>query len=419
MRLWQVAMLGAALAAGCASVTNPVPPPPAQESPEPPLVSPEPPVQVPPLPGPVSPPAPEPSAVAAPQPAPRAYEPQDWRALPDWNADNLAQALPAFLLSCGALKSAPQWTAACAAAAQVREGDAMGARAFFESAFRPWLIRDASGSADGLVTGYYEPLLRGSRKFGGAYRYPIYGPPPDLVVVDLAQTNPELRGMRLRGRMQGGRLVPYFTRAEIERGLAPLRGREILWVDDPVDLFFLHVQGSGRVRLPGGETVRVGFAEHNGHPYKSVGRVLIERGELAADKASMQGIKQWAAKNPSRVAALLQTNPAYVFFRELPASPLGPIGALGVPLTPGRSIAVDAMTTPLGAPVYLSTTQPLSAQPLNRLVLAQDTGTAIKGAVRADYFFGFGETAGQSAGRMRQNGRMWLLYPKGWTPSAP
>jgi membrane-bound lytic murein transglycosylase A len=235
-------------------------------------------------------------------------------------------------------------------------------------------------------------------------------------VIDLAESNPALKGIRLRGRMQDKKVVPYYTRSEIERGLAPLRGREILWVDDPVELFFLHVQGSGRVRLPGGETVRIGFAEHNGHLYKSIGRILVERGELSADKASMQGIKQWAAKNPNKLAPLLQQNPAYVFFRELPDSPLGPIGALGVPLTPGRSIAVDALTTPLGAPVFLSTTSPLSARPLNRLVVAQDTGSAIKGAVRADFFWGFGDDAGQSAGRMRQRGRMWILYPRGFQP---
>ncbi|HVY07276.1 MAG TPA: murein transglycosylase A [Burkholderiales bacterium] len=341
---------------------------------------------------------------------------QAWPALPGWNDDNLAEALPAFLLSCNSLKNTVEWATPCNAAAQVRAGDAMAARRFFETAFSPWLIHDAAGGIDGLVTGYYEPLLHGSRKFGQAYRYPIYGVPPDLVVVDLADSNPDLKGIRMRGRMQGGKIVPYFTRAEIERGLAPLRGREILWVDDPVELFFLHVQGSGRVRLPGGEIVRVGFAEHNGYPYKSIGKVLVERGELTLDKASMQGIKQWAAKNPTRLAPLLQMNPAYVFFRELPASPFGPIGAQGVALTPGRSIAVDAMTTPLGTPVFLSTTLPLSSRPLNRLVVAQDTGTAIKGAVRADFFFGFGDDAGQSAGRMRQNGRMWILYPRGLQP---
>jgi membrane-bound lytic murein transglycosylase A len=413
---WLAFAFCAAVASGCASVTNPNTAPPAPSFPEP-------------APAPSSPPQPEPAPVLAPEPAivagpqpssqTRNYELQDWSALPDWSNDNLAEALPAFLLSCNALKSAADWLSACRTAAQVRKDDRMAARQFFESAFLPWLVRNADGGADGLITGYYEPLLHGSRIYGRTYRFPVYGVPADLVVIDLAESNPDLKGIRLRGRMQDKKIVPYYTRAEIERGLAPVRGRELLWVDDPVELFFLHVQGSGRVRLPGGETVRVGFAEHNGHPYKSIGKILVERGELSADKASMQGIKQWAAKNPGKLAPLLQENPAYVFFREFPASPLGPIGAQGVPLTPARSIAVDAMTIPLGAPVFLSTTVPLSARPLNRLVVAQDTGTAIKGAVRADFFWGFGDEAGQSAGRMRQTGRMWILYPRGLQPGPP
>jgi membrane-bound lytic murein transglycosylase A len=225
--------------------------------------------------------------------------------------------------------------------------------------------------------------------------------------------------MRLRGRMQGRKVVPYYTRAEIERGEAPVRGKELFWVDDAVELFFLQVQGSGRVKLPDGETVRVGYAEHNGYPYKSIGRVLIDRGELPADKASMQGIKQWGRQNPDLLPLLLQQNPAYVFFRELPGHEPGPIGSLGVALSAGRSIAVDPTMVPLGAPIYLSTTWPLSPRPLNRVVLAQDTGSAIKGAVRADFFWGFGDDAGALAGRMRQPGRMWLLYPRGLTPRLP
>ena len=416
MGKWLAFALCAAVASGCASVTNPNTAPPVQVLPEP-----APPPPLPPQPEPAQTAAPEPVVVTAPElalPA-QTYELQGWPALPDWNNDNLAEALPAFQLSCNALKSAAEWTTPCAAALQVRKADPMAARQFFESNFFPWLVHNASGATEGLVTGYYEPLLHGSRIFGRSYRYPVYGVPPDLLVIDLAESNPDLKGIRLRGRVQQKKVVPYYTRSEIERGLAPLRGREILWVDDPVELFFLHVQGSGRVRLPGGETIRIGFAEHNGHPYKSIGKILVERGELASDKASMQGIKQWAAKNPSKLAALLQQNPAYVFFRELPDSSLGPIGAQGVPLTPGRSIAVDPLTTPLGAPVFLSTTSPLSSRPLNRLVIAQDTGTAIKGAVRADFFWGFGDDAGQSAGRMRQSGRMWVLYPRGFQPNPP
>jgi len=207
-------------------------------------------------------------------------------------------------------------------------------------------------------------------------------------------------------------VVPYYPRAEIERGLPALAGKELLWVDDPVDLFFLQIQGSGRVQLPSGELVRVGYADQNGQPYKSIGRYLAEQGELKLEQTSMQGIKAWGAANPAKLDALLDRNPSYVFFRELPPAAGGPVGALGVALTPERSIAVDPRYIPLGAPVFLATTWPGSAQALQRLVLAQDTGGAIRGAVRADYFWGFGEAAGAQAGRMRQSARMWVLLPR-------
>ncbi|MGH8730556.1 MAG: murein transglycosylase A [Burkholderiales bacterium] len=364
-------------------------------------------------------PAPAPAPAPQPPPRPQTFQATDWSALPDWDRDNVAEALPALLLSCGSLKSQPEWQAACAAAAQIPSVDPAAVRQFFESGFVPYSVHNADGSTDGLVTGYYEPLLRGSRTPGKAYRFPVYGVPDDLLVVDLTEALPNLKGMRLRGRLQGNKVVPYYTRAEIERGEAAVRGREILWVDDAVELFFLQVQGSGQVKLPSGEIVRIGFAEHNGHPYNSIGRVLVERGELPQDKASMQGIKQWGKQNPDLLPLLLQQNPAYVFFREMPSSSAGPVGALGVALTPARSVAVDSSVVPLGAPVFLSSTWPLSARPLNRLVLAQDTGSAIKGAVRADLFWGFGDEAGQIAGRMRQSGRMWVLYPRGFEPRLP
>jgi len=215
----------------------------------------------------------------------------------------------------------------------------------------------------------------------------------------------------VRGRRENGRVVPYYTRGEIEGGVASLKGREILWIDDAVELFFLHIQGSGRVELENGEIARVGYANHNGHPYRSIGRILIKRGELTLSKASMQGIKQWGRDNPDQLQALLAENPAYVFFRELPSGIGGPIGALGVPITPRRSIAVDEQSVPLGAPVYLATSWPNTNKPLSRLMFAQDKGSAIKGAVRADFFWGFGDDAGRLAGRMRQSGQMWVLLP--------
>lgn len=288
------------------------------------------------------------------------------------------------------------------------------ARRFFEANFTPFQLINADGSEEGLITGYYEPLLRGSRKPGARYRFPVFGVPDDLLVLDLTEVYPELKGIRLRGRLEGRRVVPYFDRSQIDQGRAAVAGKEIAWVDDPIDLFFLQIQGSGRIALESGETIRVGYAEQNGHPYRSIGRVLAERGDLPLEKTSMQGIKAWAQANPHKLSELLNQNGSYVFFRELPADTAGPPGALGVPLTPRRSAAVDARYVPLGAPVYIATTWPLSSRPLNQLMLAQDTGGAIRGAVRADFFWGFGEDAGREAGRMKQPLRMWVLLPNSY-----
>ena len=338
-------------------------------------------------------------------------QPVGWEALPGWRSDQLVEAWPAFIRSCMALKSQPGWQAPCWAAAQMDKHDDTSLRKFFESWFKPYRVLNADGTQTGLVTGYYEPLLHGSRTPTQKYRYAIYGVPDDLLTIEVDELFPELKGERVRGRREDGHVVPYYTRSEIDKGIASLRGREILWVDDPVELFFLHIQGSGRIKLENGEIVRVGYANHNGHPYRSVGRILIDRGELTIANASMQGIKQWGRDNPGRLQAVLAENPAYVFFRELPSNSDGPIGALGVPITPGRSIAVDEQSVPLGVPVFLATSWPNTNRPLSRLVFAQDKGSAIKGAVRADFFWGFGDDAAELAGRMRQSGQMWVLLP--------
>jgi peptidoglycan lytic transglycosylase A len=287
------------------------------------------------------------------------------------------------------------------------------ARRFFEQFYVPYHVSNTDGTDEGLITGYYEPLLRGSRKPSRRYRYPVYGVPDDLLVIDLAEVYPQLKGMRLRGRIEGRRVVPYYDRAQIENGAPGIRGKEIAWVDDPMALFFLQVQGSGRIRLENGAMLRVGYADQNGYPYRSIGRWLVERGELSLEQASMQGIQEWARQHPEQLRDLLNYNASYVFFRELPADLPGPVGALGVALTAGRSVAVDARYVPLGVPVYVATTRPNSNQPLNRLMLAQDTGGAIRGAVRADFFWGYGEEAAREAGRMKQPLHMWVLLPKG------
>ena len=374
---------------------------------------------------PAIPPAPElpASGSASPwiQPPPEAmgyFEVAGWDALPGWNNDDVSEAWPAFIRSCMALKSQSLWQPPCLAASRVTRHDNASLRTFFETWFKPYRVFNSDGSGNGMVTGYYEPLLYGSRTRTDKYRYPLYGVPDDLLTIEVGDLFPELIGERVRGRRVDGHVVPYYTRKEIQKGIDPLQDREIAWVDDQVELFFLHIQGSGRLKLENGDIMRVGYANHNGHPYRSVGRILIDRGELTLSQASMQGIKEWANANPTRLNGLLAENPGYVFFRELPAGPNGPIGALGVPITPRRSIAIDEQSVPLGAPVFLATTWPNSSKPLSQLMLAQDIGGAIKGAVRADFFWGFGDEAAELAGRMRQSGEMWVLLPKSARASA-
>jgi membrane-bound lytic murein transglycosylase A len=304
----------------------------------------------------------------------------------------------------------------CEAARALPADDEAAARTFVEAHFQAWALASADSASGGMVTGYYEPVLGGSRARSERFRQPVYGVPPDLIAVELEGVNPDLKGLRLRGRLAGNRLVPYWTRAEIEAD-SGFRAPVIAWVEDPVELFFLQIQGSGQLDLGAGERLRLGYGDQNGHPYRSVGRILVERGELTLDQASMQGIKSWAAANPRKLREALDANPSYVFFREMSdAGAQGPVGTLGVPLTAGYSIAVDPRSVPLGAPVFLATTWPQSAQPLERLVAAQDTGGAIRGAVRADFYWGSGSEAGALAGRMRQPGRMWILWPRGEGP---
>jgi membrane-bound lytic murein transglycosylase A len=365
---------------------------------------PTPPAVVPPPVGPVALPKPEPAPLMT---------PSTFGALPGWQQDDLREAWPAFIASCKALVRKDDWKAPCSAAAGVPPGDGAAIRLFFESYFVPNQVRAADGDDTGLITGYYEPMLQGARKRGGAFQTPLYRVPDDLLTVDLGSVYPELKNMRLRGRLVGKKVIPYNTRAEIDR--AELNGKELLWVDDPVEAFFLEVQGSGRVRLADtGETVRLAYAEQNGHPYKAIGRWLVEKGELTVPQASAQGIKAWIAANPARRQELFNANPSYIFFKEerLPDPSVGPKGALGVPLTPARSVAIDPQFLPLGAPVFLATTRAGSDVPMQRLMMGQDTGGAIRGAVRADFFYGFGKDAAENAGLMKQRGQIWVLLPK-------
>lgn len=350
-------------------------------------------------------------------------EKASWSQLVDWQTDEHTEALIAFERGCSVLKVRPEWADVCtkASALTTKKITKSEATLFFRVNFQPYQVVNADESVSGTVTGYYEPLLLGSRTRTDVFRYPIFAPPEDLITVDLGEVYPDLKHRRLRGRIVGNKLVPYYERADIDAvnsANAPLKGLEIAWVDNVVDLFFLQIQGSGQIQLPDGTRFRVGYADQNGHPFRSLAGLLIRRGEIRAERASMQGIKVWAERYPAKVRQFMNGNPSFVFFKEISADGPGPIGTLGVPLTAERSIAVDPRVIPLGVPVFLSTTFPGSKQSLNRLMVAQDTGGAIAGAVRVDFFWGFGEDAGALAGRMRQKGTMWVLLPIGYEPDA-
>lgn len=353
-----------------------------------------------------------PAPVPPKPPAAPLFTPGTFADLPGWADDDQREAWSAFLSSCSVLGRRAQWSAPCALARGVNAGDLAAVRAFFESNFVPNQVRAKDGAPTGLITGYYEAMLHGSRTRTGEYQTPLYGVPGDLLTVDLASIYPQLKNMRLRGRLVGNKVVPYDAREQIETG--KLAGAELLWVNDAVEAFFLEVQGSGRVQLDTGETVRISYADQNGHPYKAIGRWLVEKGEMPSSQVSAQSIKAWIVANPQRRQELFNANPSYIFFREerLPDPSVGPKGALGVPLTPARSVAIDPSFLPLGAPIYLATTEAGSEVPMRRLVMGQDTGGAIRGEVRADFFYGFGPEAADKAGRMKQSGTVWVLLPK-------
>ncbi|MDO4905691.1 MAG: MltA domain-containing protein [Lautropia sp.] len=272
---------------------------------------------------------------------------------------------------------------------------------------------------EGLLTGYYEPLLTGSREREHSGQVPLRALPPDLLTIELSSVAPQLKGLRLRGRLDGQKVIPYANRQQIEDyesqygiGNQPV----IAWADDPVDAFFLEIQGSGRVQLRDGSQIRVGYADQNGHPYQAIGNTLVRRGALKREEVTAPAIQAWLRENPAEGRKVMQTNPGVVFFRELATDQndpnAGPVGAMGVPLTPERSLAVDRNKIPLGSPVFIQSTHPISQQPISRVMLAQDTGGAIRGARRADYFWGFGNQAGMAAGLMKAPVRMWVLVPK-------
>ena len=354
------------------------------------------------------------SCLSAPSRAPGIGQPVPWTQLPGWQDDRLAQAWPALLENCQKMPARePRWQQLCADASLFPDPDDGTARAFFETRFVAYEVVGRRGQSDGLITGYYEPLLHGSLVRTKRFRYPLYKRPDDLVTVDLGELYPELQGKRLRGRLAGRRVVPYYSRADISHGKQPPDDDVLAWVDDPVGLFFLEIQGSGRVQLPDGRILHLGYADQNGHPYVAIGRTLVQSGAPKLEDATMPAIRAWLAAHPDQAETVLNSNPSYVFFTlRDPALP-GPIGALNVPLLPQRSAAVDPAYIPLGSPTWLDTTLPGDDGPrlYRRLVFAQDTGGAIKGPARADLFLGYGAGAERLAGEMRSRGRLYVLLP--------
>ncbi|TNE32124.1 MAG: murein transglycosylase [Alphaproteobacteria bacterium] len=350
--------------------------------------------------------------------------------VPGWQQDDHAAAFHAFQRSCdrfarkkddirqplkdsGIAGTYEDWQAVCNVAATIDPAKDGAARQFFEQWFTAYLVRDAeSEKSDGLFTGYYEPLLHGSLEKTTRYNVPLYKKPDDLVEVNLGAFRATLKGQNIAGRVEKGRLVPYHDRAEIGKGALKEKGEVLLWVDDPVQAFFLHIQGSGRVKFEDGTEMRVGYAGQNGHVYYAIGKYLVENGTLPKEKVTMPAIRDYLAAHPDEAEMVMNKNASYIFFRELEGAD-GPLGAEGIALTEGRSLAVDRRIFPYGMPVWLDLDGVFTPeQRIRRLVVAQDTGGAIRGAVRGDVFWGHGAEAENNAGHMKSRGRYWVLLPR-------
>jgi len=342
------------------------------------------------------------------RPAGPAYVKASWSDLPAASDADLVAGFRAWRAGCAKLRDNTAWRDPCVNATQA-DTTPESIRAFLQTHFDIYAL-DAGDTRDGLITGYFEPVYAGSLVRTAQAKVPVYAPPEDLITVALDGLYPQLKGLRLRGRIVGRKLVPYDDAATINRNGA--KAPVLAWLTDPMDLQFLQIQGSGRVQLADGRQLRLGYADQNGQRYRAIGKWLVEQNELAPGAVSMQSIRAWARTHPQRVAELLASNPSYVFFQRLPDSNEGPIGSFGLPLAAGYSVAVDRMVIPLGSLLWLSSSTP-DGKPMVRPVAAQDTGGAIAGKVRADLFTGTGSEAGEWAGRMQQQGRLWLLWPRG------
>lgn len=351
----------------------------------------------------------------------------EYSALEGWNDASQQQALHAFEKTCSRiLKSAPDqkvglgtnikdWQAPCRNLPDPKTATAGMAKAYFENWFTPYAAQSGD-ETEGLFTGYYEAGLRGSLVRTGLYQTPLRARPQDLVMVNLGEFIPDLKGQRIAGRVKNGQLKPYEDRKSIETGSLPKdMDIPLYWVDSAVDAFFLQVQGSGIVTLPDGSMQRIGYDGQNGHPYTAIGKELIARGALTKDNVSMQTIRDWLAAHPREAVEVMQTNKSYVFFKKLDGT--GPVGAEGVALTPEVSMAVDHAIWPYGVPMYIDIDHPVESTKIHKLMVAQDTGGAIRGIIRGDFFWGYGDQAAAKAGPMKSSGKLWVLLPKQSTPT--
>ncbi len=342
--------------------------------------------------------------------------------LDGWDADNPARALTALQKSCARIiKKSPDanfgvgkfagtakdWQNVCEKLSSTNTNP----HKFFEENFTPYAIWGGDGR-DGLFTGYYEPTLYGSLTKSAEYNIPLYSKPLDLIKIRLDKFLPELKGRTITGRVEGQEFIPYHTRTEIEDGALNNKEHEIVWVNNAVDAFFLHIQGSGRVVLDNGGVLRVGYAGQNGHGYTAIGRELIARKAISREEISMQSIRKWLEENPNEAADVMNINNSYIFFHELDKDLDGPLGAEGISLTPLRSLAVDRKKIPYGVPIWLDAEEPEGGKRIQRLMVAQDTGGAIKGSVRGDFFWGASKEGTHKAGLMKSKGSTWLLLPK-------
>ncbi len=335
----------------------------------------------------------------------------EWSDLPNWNGDAVEQAFLGIQAQCPLMANKQDnWKPICRDVASLEKATPAQVRAFLQQYFTPHRIYGQYGKLEGLITGYYEPILNGSLTKTEKFAYPIYAVPDDMLTIELSGLYPKLEGMRLRGRLEGNKIVPFHSREVIDGKEQPLAGKELVWIDDPYGSFFLQIQGSGRVRLDDDTIMGVNYADQNGHPYFAIGKKLVEMGAIELKDVSLFTIRRWLEENPTRADEVVNTNPSYVFFHLREDINEGPRGSLNVPLTAGRSLAVDKRVIPLGTPVWLDTSLP-DGSAYQRLMVAQDTGGAISGPVRADVFFGTGRSAELLAGEMKQKGRLYALLP--------